>query len=233
MSLSAHCSGSSGRFVPLKPHTACAVGHLLQPAPSIVEVTAGCRNVHPQASRGCSSLWPYRHEQLMGSLTANAAHRVCPFPCAGEAITHKIMAPELVSILFLVVALSMALTPFLADGGARLSKAFDKGDMKARPQSFHMYSSVSITSYRCQDAGCWLPNMQLNAFDKGDMKARPQGLGFCWHLYENVHMLVSGAAGCASLRQGRHEGAPARLLWPSIWTPAQDCFDRPPSCSAA
>jgi hypothetical protein len=61
-------------------------------------------------------------------------HTACsPRLCAGEAITHKIMAPELVSILFLVVALSMALTPFLADGGARLSKAFDKGDMKARP----------------------------------------------------------------------------------------------------
>ena len=61
-----------------------------------------------------------------------------PWPRAGEAITHKIMAPELVSILFLVVALSMALTPFLAAGGARLSKAFDKGDMKARPPGFRV-----------------------------------------------------------------------------------------------
>jgi hypothetical protein len=49
---------------------------------------------------------------------------------SGEAITHKIMSPELVRILFLVVALSMALTPFLAEAGAKLSKAFDKGDMK-------------------------------------------------------------------------------------------------------
>ncbi len=33
-------------------------------------------------------------------------------------------------ILFLVVALSMALTPFLAEAGQKLGKAFDKGDMK-------------------------------------------------------------------------------------------------------
>ncbi len=52
---------------------------------------------------------------------------------AGEAITHNILPAELVSILFLVVALSMALTPFLAEFGQKLSKTFDKGDMKARP----------------------------------------------------------------------------------------------------
>lgn len=102
-------------------------------------------------------------------------HTACS-PRAGEAITHKIMAPELVSILFLVVALSMALTPFLADGGARLSKAFDKGDMKARPQSSHMYLFISISRYRCQDGGCWIPKMQLQALDKGNMKGPPPGL---------------------------------------------------------
>lgn len=53
---------------------------------------------------------------------------------AGEAITHNILQPELVRILFLVVALSMALTPFLAEAGQKLGKAFDKGDMKVRLQ---------------------------------------------------------------------------------------------------
>ena len=78
------------------------------------------------------------HRQLAALIdTLHAA-----LPRAGEAITHKIMAPELVSILFLVVALSMALTPFLADGGARLSKAFDKGDMKARPALRHFAFSM-------------------------------------------------------------------------------------------
>lgn len=53
------------------------------------------------------------------------------FVAFGEAITHNILPAELVRILFLVVALSMALTPFLAEFGQRLSKTFDKGDMKA------------------------------------------------------------------------------------------------------
>ena len=34
--------------------------------------------------------------------------------------------------LFLVVALSMAATPFLAEFGQRLGKMFEKGDMKVR-----------------------------------------------------------------------------------------------------
>ena len=38
----------------------------------------------------------------------------------------------MVSELFLVVALSMAITPFLAEAGQRLGKAFEKSDMQAR-----------------------------------------------------------------------------------------------------
>lgn len=53
------------------------------------------------------------------------------FVAFGEAISHNILPAELVRILFLVVALSMALTPFLAEFGQKLSKTFDKGDMKA------------------------------------------------------------------------------------------------------
>jgi hypothetical protein len=94
-----------------------------------------------------------------------------PRPRAGEAITHKIMAPELVSILFLVVALSMALTPFLAAGGARLSKAFDKGDMKARPPGFRV---LLAPVRKCMHTSARRRRL-FRAFDKGDMKARPPG----------------------------------------------------------
>ena len=53
--------------------------------------------------------------------------------CSGEAVTHKILQPQMVSELFLVVALSMAITPFLASLGQRLGKAFEKSDMSVRP----------------------------------------------------------------------------------------------------
>ena len=52
--------------------------------------------------------------------------------CSGEAVQHKILQPQMVSELFLVVALSMAITPFLASLGQRLGKAFEKSDMSVR-----------------------------------------------------------------------------------------------------
>ena len=60
------------------------------------------------------------------------------FACAepdavlAEAIVHGILPADTVRVLFLVVALSMAATPFLADFGQRLGKMFEKGDMKVR-----------------------------------------------------------------------------------------------------
>jgi Kef-type K+ transport system membrane component KefB len=53
------------------------------------------------------------------------------FVAFGEAVAAKILDPAAVSILFLVVALTMALTPLLADLGARYGRAFDKTDVKA------------------------------------------------------------------------------------------------------
>ena len=53
------------------------------------------------------------------------------FVTFGEAVSHKILPAALVSKLFLIVSLSMALTPFLAEGGARLGKMFEKSDVKA------------------------------------------------------------------------------------------------------
>ena len=50
---------------------------------------------------------------------------------SGEAVAHRILPASMVSQLFLVVALSMALTPFLATFGQRLGKIFEKNDMKA------------------------------------------------------------------------------------------------------
>ena len=47
-------------------------------------------------------------------------------------MSHRILSPDLAQLLFLVVALSMALTPFLAEAGQKIGKAFDKNDMKVR-----------------------------------------------------------------------------------------------------
>lgn len=47
-------------------------------------------------------------------------------------MSHKILSPELAQLLFLVVALSMALTPFLAEAGQKVGKAFGKNELKVR-----------------------------------------------------------------------------------------------------
>lgn len=52
------------------------------------------------------------------------------FVAFGEAQSLGILPAAMVRELFLVVALSMALTPFLADLGQRLGKMFEKSDMK-------------------------------------------------------------------------------------------------------
>ena len=43
---------------------------------------------------------------------------------------YRILKTDTVSFLFVVVAFSMALTPFLAEFGQRLGKKFERGDMK-------------------------------------------------------------------------------------------------------
>eukprot|EP00898_Chlorokybus_atmophyticus_P005457 jgi/Chlat1/5912/Chrsp4S06407 len=53
------------------------------------------------------------------------------FVAFGEAVAKNIMPQELSSILFLVVALSMAMTPWLAAGGAWLASRFEKKDVRA------------------------------------------------------------------------------------------------------
>ena len=73
----------------------------------------------------------HKHGRLTQALTA------LPCACSGEAVTHKILQPQMVSELFLVVALSMAITPFLASLGQRLGKAFEKSDMSVCPGALH------------------------------------------------------------------------------------------------
>jgi hypothetical protein len=51
---------------------------------------------------------------------------------SGEAVSHGLIGKAMVSELFLVVALTMALTPLLAEIGQRLGKAFEKSDVKVR-----------------------------------------------------------------------------------------------------
>ncbi len=48
-------------------------------------------------------------------------------------MSHNLLQKAMVSELFLVVALTMALTPLMAEIGQRLGKAFEKSDVKARP----------------------------------------------------------------------------------------------------
>ena len=71
---------------------------------------------------------------------------------SGEAVQHKILQPQMVSELFLVVALSMAITPFLASLGQRLGKAFEKSDMSVRTSShsspfLHTFTSSRVSHF--------------------------------------------------------------------------------------
>lgn len=52
------------------------------------------------------------------------------FVLFGEAVSRGIMGANLAKELYLVVALSMALTPFLADFGARIGRLLERNDMK-------------------------------------------------------------------------------------------------------
>ena len=61
-----------------------------------------------------------------------ASHGTTVAGGSGEAMAHGLVSKALVSELFLVVALTMALTPFLAELGARLGKAFESSDFKVR-----------------------------------------------------------------------------------------------------
>ena len=45
-------------------------------------------------------------------------------------MSHNLLQKAMVSELFLVVALTMALTPLMAEIGQRLGKAFEKSDVK-------------------------------------------------------------------------------------------------------
>ena len=63
-------------------------------------------------------------------------------------MSHRILTQELAQLLFLVVALSMALTPFLAELGQKVGKAFDSHDMKARLSNL----PVPVLCLRCTTA---------------------------------------------------------------------------------
>ena len=60
------------------------------------------------------------------------------FVAFGEAAAQGILPSAMVTQLYLVVSLSMALLPYLAIGGAKLGKIFEKGDMKvcSKPHPF-------------------------------------------------------------------------------------------------
>lgn len=53
------------------------------------------------------------------------------FVAFGEAVNQGIMSPELSSLLFLVVGISMALTPYLAAGGQLIASRFELQDVRS------------------------------------------------------------------------------------------------------
>ncbi|XP_059651442.1 K(+) efflux antiporter 2, chloroplastic [Cornus florida] len=53
------------------------------------------------------------------------------FVAFGEAVNQGIMSPELSSLLFLVVGISMALTPYLAAGGQLIASRFEQHDVRS------------------------------------------------------------------------------------------------------
>lgn len=71
------------------------------------------------------------------------------FVTFGEAVTHKILPAALVSKLFLIVALSMALTPFLAEFGAQLAKMFESSDVKALQPNEGQVTTPGLAHITC------------------------------------------------------------------------------------
>ena len=67
-----------------------------------------------------------------------------PAARSGEAMSHNLLQKAMVSELFLVVALTMALTPLMAEIGQRLGKAFEKSDVKVG----HTLSTSILTDTR-------------------------------------------------------------------------------------
>ncbi|KAF2282573.1 hypothetical protein GH714_043202 [Hevea brasiliensis] len=53
------------------------------------------------------------------------------FVAFGEAVNQGIMSPQLSSLLFLVVGLSMAITPWLAAGGQLIASRFEQHDVRS------------------------------------------------------------------------------------------------------
>lgn len=53
------------------------------------------------------------------------------FVAFGEAVNQGIMSPQLSSLLFLVVGISMALTPYLAAGGQLIASRFEQHDVRS------------------------------------------------------------------------------------------------------
>lgn len=51
--------------------------------------------------------------------------------CNGWPIFQGIMSPQLSSLLFLVVGISMALTPWLAAGGQFIASRFEQHDVRS------------------------------------------------------------------------------------------------------
>ncbi|XP_033134964.1 K(+) efflux antiporter 1, chloroplastic-like isoform X4 [Brassica rapa] len=53
------------------------------------------------------------------------------FVAFGEAVNQGIMSPQLSSLLFLVVGISMAITPWLAAGGQLIASRFELHDVRS------------------------------------------------------------------------------------------------------
>ena len=77
---------------------------------------------------------------------------------SGEAMSHNLLQKAMVSELFLVVALTMALTPLMAEIGQRLGKAFEKSDVKVGRPLFQATAWLT-TSQKCSARGICIKSM--------------------------------------------------------------------------
>ena len=115
------------------------------------------------------ALLPARHQyvftqgDLLSSLQCHSTKLTTLYVWrSGEAMSHGLLQKAMVSELFLVVALTMALTPLLAEIGSRLGKAFEKSDVKVRYCLFILpstvvslaHASIMIVRERAPPGGC-------------------------------------------------------------------------------
>jgi hypothetical protein len=72
----------------------------------------------------------------------------------GEAVRQGVLPVALINQLYVVVALTMALVPYLAALGAKLGQMFEKGDMKVGGSGGAAAAAAAAAAAGCCGPGC-------------------------------------------------------------------------------